>query len=77
MAEQELNAVVTLRNVVLIATGSGLAPFVSMLSTHLRFPGRVRRVMSRTCERVGSSRRHGAPARGRKIPMCSCAAARR
>ena len=25
-------------NVVLIATGSGLAPFVSMLSTHLRFP---------------------------------------
>jgi len=25
-------------NVVLIATGSGLAPFMSMLSTHLRFP---------------------------------------
>ena len=25
-------------NVVLIATGSGLAPFVSMLSTHLKFP---------------------------------------
>jgi ferredoxin--NADP+ reductase len=25
-------------NIVLIATGSGLAPFVSMLSTHLRFP---------------------------------------
>jgi ferredoxin--NADP+ reductase len=29
-------------NVVLVATSSGLAPFVSMLSTHLRFPAKRR-----------------------------------
>ena len=41
------------------------------------FPGKVRRVMSRTRGRAGPSKRHGALARGRKTPTFSCAAAPR